>query len=56
VIEVARSLTDLSLSQHKYLTDLVEKTSMLGSKHIDTPINLNIDFDQNLGEPLVGPE
>ena len=49
---LARSLKDLFLSQRKYLTGLLEETSTLGSKHIDTPMDPNICFDQNLREPL----
>ena len=55
-IEVARSTKDLFLSQRKYLTDLLEETDMLGSKSINTPMNSNIRFDQNLRESLADPE
>ena len=44
-----------SLSQRKYLTDLLEETSTLESKLIDTPMDLNIHFDQNVGEPFADP-
>ena len=54
-IEVARSLKGL-FSQRKYLTDLLEETGAVGSKSIDTPMDLNIHFDQNLGESLANPE
>jgi len=40
------------LSQRKYFTDLLEETDTLGSKHINTPMDLNIRFNQNLREPL----
>jgi len=32
----------------------LEETSTLGSKPIDSPMDPNIRFDQNLGEPLAG--
>ena len=51
-IEVVRSLKRLSLSQRKYFTNLLKETCTLGSKPIDTPMDPNIHFDQNLGEPL----
>jgi len=49
-IKVARSPKSLSLSQRKYLTDLLKETGTLVSKLIDTPIDPNIHFDQNLEE------
>jgi len=52
-IEVTRSLKGLSLPQRKYLTDLLEETGTLGSKPIDTPMDANICFDQNLEKSLV---
>ena len=33
----------------------MEETGTLESKPIDTPIDSNICFDQNLGEPLADP-
>jgi len=55
-IEVARSSEDLSLSQRKYLTDLLEEIDILGSKLIVTFMNPYIHFDQNLGESLANPK
>jgi len=53
-IKAARSPKSLSLSQRKYLTDLLKETGKLGSKPFDTPMNLNIRLDQNLEELLDG--
>ena len=55
-IEVALSPKGFSLSQRRYLTDLLEETDTLWPRPIDTPIDPNIHFYQNLGEPLVDPE
>ena len=52
-IEVYRSSKVLSLSQRKYLAYLLEETGKLGFKPIDTPMDPNICFDQNLKESLV---
>jgi len=41
----ACSPKDLSLTQIKYLTNLQKETVTLGSKAIDTPMDLNIHFD-----------
>jgi len=35
---------------------LLEETDILGSKHIDTPMDPNIRFDQNQKESLVDIE
>jgi len=43
------------LSQRKYLTDLLKEAGALGSQPIDTPMNPNIRFDQNLRELLADP-
>ena len=45
-IEVTR------LSQRKYLTNLLTKSVMLGSKPVATPMDLVAQFDQNLGDTL----
>ena len=47
-IEVACSSKGFSLSQRTYLNDLLEEIDTLGSKLVDTPMDLNIRFDQNL--------
>ena len=40
-IEVARSKQGISLSQHKYVLDLLSETGMLACKPIETPIQMN---------------
>ena len=40
-IEVARSKQGISLSQHKYLLDLLSETGMLAYKPVETPIQIN---------------
>jgi len=54
-IEVARSPKGLSLSQRKYLTDLLKNWD-IRSKATDTPMDPNIHFDQNVGKSLADPE
>jgi len=48
-------LRSLSLSQRKY-SDLLEETDTLGSKLIDTLMDPNICFNQNLLESLADSE
>ena len=40
-IEVARSKQGISLSQHKYVLDLLSETGMLACKPVETPIQVN---------------
>ena len=41
-IEVARSKEGISLSQRKYVLDILEETGLLGSKLVETPMDLNV--------------
>lgn len=41
-MEVARSTHGISISQRKYVLDLLNETGMLGSKPIDTPMDPNM--------------
>ena len=38
-MEVARNRSDISVSQRKYILDLLKETGMLGCKPIDTPMD-----------------
>ncbi|XP_022883644.1 uncharacterized protein LOC111400457 [Olea europaea var. sylvestris] len=40
-LEVARNRSGITISQRKYVLDLLRETGMLGSKPADVPINLN---------------
>ena len=40
-MEVARTKKGISISQKKYIIDLLKETSMLGCKPFDTPIEWN---------------
>ena len=41
-IEVARSKEGISLSQRKYVLDILEETGLLGSKQVETPMDPNV--------------
>ena len=49
-------LRKVSPSQRKYIINLLEETGRLESKPINTLMNPNIHFDQNLKEMLADPE
>ena len=55
-IEVARSKDGISLSQRKYVLDILEETGLLGSKPVDTPIDPNVQLCVDQGEPLPSPD
>ena len=56
VIEVARSKEGVSLSQRKYVLDVLEETSLLGSKPMETPMDPNVVLYEDQGELLSNPE
>ncbi|GAV66327.1 hypothetical protein CFOL_v3_09837, partial [Cephalotus follicularis] len=51
-IEVVRSKKGVSLSQRKYVLDLLSETVMLGSKPVDIPIDPYKKFGVDDGSPL----
>lgn len=55
-IEVAQSKEDINLSQRKYVLDILEETSLLGSKPVETPMNPNVKLYKDQGEMLSNPE
>ncbi|RVW58329.1 Retrovirus-related Pol polyprotein from transposon RE1 [Vitis vinifera] len=51
-IEIAQSNSGVVLSQRKYALDILEETSMLDCKLIDTPIDPNVKLIPGQEEPL----
>ncbi|RVW82270.1 Retrovirus-related Pol polyprotein from transposon RE1 [Vitis vinifera] len=51
-IEIAQSSSDVVLSQRKYALDILEETSMLDCKPVDTPMEPNVKLISGQGEPL----
>ena len=52
-MEVARNRSGISISQRKYVLDLLVETWMLGCKPIDTPINPNLKLREQSESTLV---
>ena len=52
-MEVARNRNGISISQRKYVLDLLVETWMLGCKPIDTPINPNLKLREQSESTLV---
>ena len=52
-MEVARNKSGISISQRKYVLDLLEETWMLECKPIDTPINPNLKLREQFESTLV---
>ena len=51
-IEIAQSSSGVVLSQRKYALDILEETSMLDCKPVDTPMDPNVKLIPGQGEPL----
>ena len=43
------------MSQRKYVLDILEETSMLNCKPVDTPMDPNVKLVPREGEPLRDP-
>nr|CAN81940.1 hypothetical protein VITISV_007358 [Vitis vinifera] len=54
-IEIAQSSSGVVLSQRKYALDILEETSMLDCKPVDTPMDPNIKLIPGQEEPLRDP-
>ena len=56
-IEVTQSNKDgIVISQRKYAMDILEKTGLMNSKSVDTPIDPNTELLPNQGKPMLDPE
>ncbi|RVW45712.1 Retrovirus-related Pol polyprotein from transposon RE1 [Vitis vinifera] len=51
-LEIAQSSLGVVMSQRKYALDILEETSMLECKHVDTPMDPNVKLVPGQGEPL----
>ncbi|XP_059649061.1 uncharacterized mitochondrial protein AtMg00810-like [Cornus florida] len=54
-IEVARSKEGISLSQRKYVLDLLEETGMLGGRPVDAPMDSNTKLVSDEGDLFNDP-
>ena len=54
-IQVARSNSEVVISQRKYTLDILADTGMLDCKPIDTPMNLNVKLVPGQGKLLQNP-
>ena len=50
-MEVAMSKNGITVSQRKYILDLLNKTGMSGCRPVDTPIDPNVKLREDKGEP-----
>lgn len=52
-MEIARNKTGISVSQRKYVMDLLKETGMLGCKLVDTPMDPSLNLsEQTSGSPV----
>ncbi|XP_021911572.1 uncharacterized protein LOC110825430 [Carica papaya] len=55
-MEVARSKKGISISQRKYILDLLKETSMLGCKPVETPMKTNVKLNPKSDSKSVDKE
>lgn len=51
-IEVSRSSKGISLSQRKFVLDLLSETGLLGARPVDTPMDSTVKLDAEQGKPF----
>lgn len=54
-LEVHQTKKGIFLHQHKYIIDLIEIANLQNSTPIATPLEVNVKFQQNVGDPLPDP-
>ena len=54
-LEVHQSAKGIVLHQHKYALDLIEMAGLQGSAPVDTPVEVNVQLQQDSGDPLSDP-
>ena len=52
-IEIVRNKNGISVSQRKYVLDLLKDTGMMGCKSTDTPMDANVKLDNKEDDQLV---
>ena len=52
-MEVARSSKGISVSQRKYVLDLLNETGMAECKPVDTPMDPNVKLSTRIGSTIV---
>ena len=52
-MEVARNKNGISISQRKYVLDLLRDTIIMGCKPVDTPMDANLKLDMKENDELV---
>ena len=55
-MEVARSKKGISLSQRKYVLDILEDTALMEAKPIEMPMDPNVKLCMDQGELLSSPD
>ena len=55
-IEVAQSKEGISLSQRKYVLDILEETGLSRSKPVETPMDPNVKLYEDQGELISNPK
>ncbi|KAL2232769.1 UNVERIFIED_CONTAM: Retrovirus-related Pol polyprotein from transposon RE1 [Sesamum indicum] len=55
-LEIARSTAGISITQHKYIRDIISDVGLSSSKMASTPLPLGIKLSAHTSSPLLNPE
>ncbi|KAL2247408.1 UNVERIFIED_CONTAM: Retrovirus-related Pol polyprotein from transposon RE1 [Sesamum indicum] len=55
-LEIARSTAGISITQHKYIRDIISDVGLSSSKMASTPLSLGIKLSALTSSPLLNPE
>ena len=54
-LEVHQSAKGIVLNQHKYDLDLIDMAGLQSSTPVDTPVEVNVELQQDASDPLPDP-
>uniref|UniRef100_A0A2N9EH95 CCHC-type domain-containing protein n=1 Tax=Fagus sylvatica TaxID=28930 RepID=A0A2N9EH95_FAGSY len=54
-LEISRNSHEYFLSQQKYTQDLINLVGLTDDKQVDTPLEVNVKYSKNDGEPIIDP-
>ena len=54
-LEIPRSKNGIHINQRKYAKELISSARLVNAKSFDTPLELNVKLNKDVGSPLSDP-